>query len=1031
MVELFYLYRKSKWYIFISLIMIEGFIPFVSAQEAISIRGKVFDERTKEAIVGASILIKNTANGTASDVNGNFILNVDKLPIFIEISYLGYKSQEIDIYENSAPLTVFLTEDFNLLNEVVVVGYGTVKRKDLTGAVSDIKSERLLDRPSTNAGQALQGRFAGVDVYQNSGAPNKTSKIRIRGENSINSSNDPLWVVDGIVGIWNASSINPNDIESLELLKDASATAIYGARGANGVIIVTTKKGINGKPVISYEGYLTISKASKFIALLNAEEFMQIYNTSFDNTAKYDPVGTAQGKYKRNLPENFPDLFNPDGTSKYDTDWQDEIYRTAVGHNHQFNIRGGSDQFRYGIFAGVLQQPGILDRTEYDRYSGKVTLDGDLNQWLSVSSFISVNHNKSNMLDDQTLNGSGSISRFVLEALPIAPVKLNGRYSTQTDFPGWEAINPVKKLYESENVATTYQTLASIAFTAKITKDLEFKTSFSTDLASTKTNNSQGSLVAISQKGTANISNSTTQFWQNENYLTFDKTFRQKHHITALAGLSWQRRYTENFSAATQNFVDDFYQWHNLGVGTVFQRPSSSDSQWSINSYFARLNYVFADKYLFTATGRIDGSSKFGINNKYAAFPSAAVAWRISEEDFLKGNKTISDLKIRASIGQTGNQEIDLYQSLQFLGTSQIILGDAYYTAMYKSSFGNSDLKWEKTTQYDAGVDVNFFSDRVSLTADYYYKKTEDMLLLAPLPYTSGMESVMTNIGSLKNEGVELSLNTINARGRNFEWSSRLSWSRNRNKILKLGINDEDIFPGPLHQINLTILRVGEPIGAFWGRVREGIWSEAEAAEAAKYDLLPGDVKHADLNKDGVINEKDEQIIGHSAPDWVGNFSNTVRWNGLDFTLDLRWVFGAQIYNTTKMTTVDRSTIANNQKETLNAWTPGNQNTMIPERRPTSIRYDNKPDTYKIEDGSYLRGQNAVLGYTLPQNISKQWNISQLRFYVSAQNLFCINNYSGYDPEVQTYAGSSTLQNLDFYSYPKAKTFTLGLNLSF
>ncbi len=998
------------------------------AQQGISITGTVTDE-AGDPMPGVNIIVKGTFTGVVTDIDGKYTINAPSEQSILVFSFVGYLTEEIPV-SGQRNITVKLVEDTQQLEEVVVVGYGTMKKRDLTGSVSNIRSDKLLDRPAVNAGQALQGRFAGVDIIQNSGVPGGELRIRVRGDNSISSSSDPLWVVDGIVGAWNASSINPNDIETIEVLKDASATAIYGARGANGVIMVTTKRGLTGKPVINYDGYVSVSNLSKKIDLLNAADFMKIYNMSFDNAAKYDPTGYAQGKYKRNTPENFPALFNADGTPKYDTDWQDEVYRTAVGQNHQFSIRGGTEKVKYGAFAGITLQPGIMDRSNFDRYTGRITIDGDLYKWLSISSFLSVNYNTRNLTRDDL-----DISRRTMEAIPIVPVQFDGgRYSTQSDFLGWEQENPVKRIYQIEDVKNTYQTMASFAADIKFTPDLILRSSFSIDLGSIKSNYYSGrdlNLISATQKGNAEISSSMQRYWQNENYLTYDKYFNQVHHLTAMAGLSWQRRYSEDATAKAQNFMDDFYQWHNLGVGTVMQPSASSDRQWSINSYFARVNYVFADKYLFTATGRIDGSSKFGRNNKYAFFPSAAIAWRLSQEDFLRDNKVVSNLKVRASVGQTGNQEIDPYQSLQMLGTGQIILSDNYQTAMYKSTFGNSDLRWEKTTQYDAGIDLGMFKQRINFTADYYYKITEDMLLATPLPYSSGMETVMTNIGSLKNTGVELTLNTINIRSSNFEWTTGLNWSINRNEVTKLGTNNEDIFPGPQHQLSLGILRVGEPIGLFWGYTREGIWSEAEAAEAAKYNRKPGDVKFADLDGSTSINEKDESIIGCAAPDWVANLSNTIRWKNIDFTFDLRWVYGSQIYNTTKMTTVDRSTIANNQAEVLNAWTPSNQNTMVAERRPTSIYYDNKPDSYKVENGSYLRGQNFVLGYTLPANLTTKWYIQRLRIYASAQNLFCITDYSGYDPEIKTYGTNVFAQNMDFYGYPKPRTFTFGLNVTF
>lgn len=1002
----------------------------INRQESKKITGTIRDTKG-EPIIGANVVVKGTTNGTITDINGNFSFDIPENAI-LQITYIGYNPIERKTSSESN-IQITMQEDSQALDEVVVIGYGTMKKSDLTGSVSNLKSEKLLDRVSTSVGEALQGRVPGVDVVKNQGTPGGNVKVRIRGDNSITSSNDPLWVVDGIVGAWNINNINPNDIESIEVLKDASATAIYGARGANGVIIVSTKRGFAGKPQISYDGSFSVGKMAKKIELLNAEQFMQIYNEAFDNAIKYDPVGVSQGKHKRVDTKNHPELFHPDGTPIYDTDWQDEVYRTALSHSHQVNIRGGVEKFKFGVFLGIVNEDGLMKNSYYDRYSGRFTLDAELFKWLKLGGSFSLMNSKENLTHRENENMQ-SVARHTFEALPIMPVKFpDGRYSTVSDFPGWEVENPVKLLEQSEYINNIIQGTGNLSLDIIFSKHLVLKSNLSIDLGSSKTNTYKGKeLAAISstQNGIATISTNFQKYWQNENYITYDNTFNQKHHFTAMLGASWMERSWETSSARSENFSDDFYKWHNLGVGTTLKPSSSNDAYWRLNSYFSRLNYVYDNRYLFTLTGRVDGSSKFGANNKYAFFPSAAFAWRISEEKFMKNVEWINNLKIRTSIGQTGNQEIGQFQSLQFLGAANIILDDDYQTALFKSSFGNSDLKWEKTTQFDIGADINLFNNRISLTADYYYKRTKDLLLSAPIPSTAGVNNVLMNIGELENKGVELSLTTTNIRTKTFDWSTTINWATNKNKVLKLGVNNEDVYPGPTHQIPLSIIRVGEPIGAFWGRVRLGTWGENEAEEAAKYNKKPGDLKFLDLNNDNQINSSDETIIGYASPDFTATFSNTFRYKDFDMSFDLRWVHGSDVYNTTKMTTEDRSTIANNQISVLDAWRPDNQNTMIAERRPTSIAYDNKPDSHKIEDGSFLRLQSLVFGYSLPEKAINKLNISKLRVYFNAQNLFCITKYSGYDPEVKGYAPVFA-QNMDFYSYPRPRTFSVGINLTF
>jgi len=1000
-----------------------------TSKKAIEVIGTVLDSKGVP-IIGANVVIKGTTNGTISDFDGNFsIQNVPANAVLI-VSYIGYVDKEIAVGDESV-IKVILSEDMQALDEVVVVGYGTMKKSDLTGSISNVKSDKLLNRPVTNITQSLQGKVAGVEVFQNSGAPGGHVRMRIRGDNSIKSSNEPLYVVDGIIGVT-SELLNPNDVESIEVLKDASATAIYGARGANGVVLVTTKRGLKGKPIVSYEGYMAIGTPAKKIDVLNSEEFMQVYNSLYENAKKYDPKGYEEGKYaNRNLPSNYPNLFDANGKPLYDTDWQDEAYRTAISHNHQISMRGGTDNTTYGLFVSYKDENGIMLESGLKRYSGKITLDTKVKDWLTVGGMLSVNQVNENRVF--TLTDTGAASRSVLETLPIIPVKYpDGTWGSNRDWPGTEDDNPVRLLKERSRLYYTTQSVGNIYLDFKIIKDLSLRSNIGIELINMKNNSytGKGLRIATSQQGIASIEAQRQYYWQNENYFNYNKTFGKYHRLNAMLGLSWQQKYSERVQARHENFMDDFYQWHNLGVGTVVKPSSSNDYRWGLNSYFARVNYNYKEKYLLTVTGRYDGSSKFGKNNKYAFFPSAALAWRVSEESFLKSNDVISNLKIRASVGVTGNQEIGDYAFAQNMGTSNIILDNNYETGLYRNSFGNPDLKWEKTIQADAGFDLSLFNNRIEVIADYYHKTTKDLLLDAPIPYSSGLETVTKNIGSIRNQGLELTLNTHNVKNKNFNWYTNLSWSMNRNKVLKLGVNDEDIFPGPYQGGEITVLRVGKPIGAFWGKVRMGTWGESEIEEAKKYERLPGDLKYKDLNNDGKINNEDETIIGYSSPKWVMNFSNTFVYKNLDLTVDLRVVFGNKVFNRTKMTLENRSGIANSLASVLNCWSPQNQSSMIAERRPTTAYFDYMHDDYLVEDGSFVRGQNIMLGYTFPKSVVSKLRLQNLRIYASGQNVFCITKYSGYDPESTTYENTFA-QGVDFFTYPKPRTFTFGVNLSF
>jgi TonB-linked SusC/RagA family outer membrane protein len=983
-----------------------------------------------EAMPGVTVLVKGTQVGTSSNVDGTYTLNVPDENSVLVFSLIGYVKQEVTV-GNRTNINISLVPDVKALSEVLVVGYGTQERKDVTGSVANVRGEQLLDRQPVSVTQALQGRVAGVDVYTNTARPGAQSRVRVRGINSINTNIDPLYVVDGVIGV-SPDALDPNNIESIDVLKDASSTAIYGARGANGVIIVTTKRGLEGKSLVSYNTFGSYSVPARSVPNLNAREYMEIYNRAYDNTAKYDPEGFAAGKYVRNDPKNFPNLFDANGNPLYDTNWEKEVYGPAFAHNHHLSVQGGAEKTQYSVSVGFIDQDGIMRNSGFQRYNAKFTLDNQVRDWLRIGGTITGLKTKEKEVDD----GSGGLNvpRMVSEALPILPIKYpNGTWARNSDWPGMEGgENPVRLTEEKERRNNRNELLGDIYAAINLTQDLEFRSSFGYNLVNRKNNYYSGRDVngfSANQKGQADIFSAASSYWQSENYFTYNKKLFGNHQLTGLLGLSWMEWYEESMSASTQGFIDDFWGWHNLGVGTVRSGISSGDSRWAMNSYFGRLNYNIADKYMFTVTGRYDGSSKFGKNNKYALFPSIGAAWRISEEGFFN-SAAITNLKLRTSAGSTGNSEIGSFASLQFLGTEQPLLDGGRQTGIFRSSFGNPDLKWEVTNQYDLGLDLGLFDNRVELMADLYYKRTNDLLLNAPIPWSSGLESVTQNIGSVENKGIELALNTVNITRGNFTWNTSLNWSSNRNKVLQLGINNDDIFPGPWFLGQTNILRVGESIGSLWGYKRLGTWGTNEADEAAKFNRLPGDLKWEDVNKDGKLDASDEGIIGRSYPKGTMNVSNTFKYRDFDFTFDIRFVYGVNTVNATKHSVEDRQGIASGMATIMNAWRPDNQNTHIAEVRHYNAGYDTHMDDWWAEDGSFIRGQNFILGYNLPAVAAQKIRLQGLRVYASAQNLFLITDYSGYDPEATTFGGQLT-QNIEFFQYPKPRTFNMGLNVSF
>jgi TonB-dependent starch-binding outer membrane protein SusC len=1007
----------------------------LSSMAQVKIAGKVSNSKDGSPLSNVSVVIKGTTTGTTTDNDGLFQIEVPSATSILVFSSAGFTSKEVEA-GTQTNLDVVLESKANVLNEVVVIGYGTASRTDLTGAVSSIKAEKLMDAPVPNITQALEGKIPGVDVSINSNAPGQGAKVRVRGIGSINSNLDPLYVVDGVIGV-DGNSINPNDIASVEVLKDASSTAIFGARGANGVILITTKRGVRGKTRVTYDANVNMSDLYRHLKTLNSDQFVQVYNLAYANGTKFDPAhGTWAPPLALNH-VNFPLLFDANDKPLYNTNWESEVYKPAVSTTHQLNFQGGSDKSLYSLSLGYLDQNGLMIKSWFKRYSARFTLDNDVNKWLKIGGNIGLIKSEQRVVSDG--NGGLNVPRMVTEEVPIVPVKYpDGTWAGNNDIAGLEGgPNPVHTANNRYTLNNTLQSTGNTYLLFHITKDLDLKTDFGYNLNEQKNNfYSAQDLPHLSQDqgGVANIRAYTNTYWQSENYLTWNKKINDHQKLTALLGASWQEYYQEMVFAESQNFIDDFFQWDYLQAGSVKSSTQSQDYKWRMNSYYGRFTYNINDKYLFTATGRYDGSSKFGENNKYAFFPSIGGAWRMSEEDFLKNSKTITNLKIRASYGVSGNQEIGQYQSIAQIQPGTTVLNGANQSTLVPSRLGNANLKWERSLQADGGIELGLLQNRVSLTVDYYNRVTKDLLLQAPIPWSAGMTNanVYLNVGSVRNAGIEASLNTVNVKTNNFTWTTNFIFAANKNKILKLNDNNADIFPGPNFLGQTNILRVGEPIGSFYGMTRLGTYSTSEAAEAAIHNLLPGDRKYI-YNADS---SNYYSIIGHSTPKWTGTFSSTIDYKNWDFSFDIRFVEGVNTAATFKHSSEDRQTIANSLATVLNAWTPDNQNTHVSQVRNYAFAQDSHFDTWWVEDGSYIRGQNVILGYTLPDRATEKFKINRLRFYASVQNLFIITKYTGYDPEVDTFnssygANGSFSQNMDFFSYPRPRIWNLGLTLSF
>lgn len=1025
----------------------------IKAQNVKEISGTVTDSKG-ELVISGTVKVKNTTTATITDINGKYKISAPTNGTLV-FSYLGYQTKEVPVSSISGnTLDVVLQEESNMLDELVVVGYGTMRKSDLTGSVSTTKGKDIIKQQSFSALEGLKGKAAGVNIFTNTGQPGGEMRVIIRGISTINASASPLYIVDG-VAMQDFNLLNPNDIESIEVLKDASAAAIYGARGANGVIMVTTKRGNAGKGVhISYDGSVSISSMAKKMDVMNSAEWMAAFKQGLENANAW------QGKnFDTDLSKIFtdPKFFTADGTPIYDTDWQDEASRTAISHNHQLSIQRTGEDSSVGAFLNYTDQQGILLNSYYKRINAKLSYDDKPTKWLSTSINLLVNHTWGNRTSDNPY-GQGAL-RTMIEQLPFLPVKYDGVYMQNNDIlttailndkndpnSGYQNFspegvgNPVELLERIKEMSYNTQIFGNAALTFHIMDGLDLKTQLGIDYHNNRANSyvpfTPRPLINQNSEGYASASTSSTLYWQEETYLTWLKNFN-KHHINAMAGMSWQARKYTYFSASDSKFVDDYYGIYNLGSGTNRPSVGSDYDKWAMNSYFLRIAYNYDDTYLATVTARYDGSSKFGENNKYAFFPSIGLGWLASNEAFLRDNKTISKLKLHTSFGVTGNSEIGTYRSLATVSQSNTIIGDQLHLVSYLDNMPNPNLKWEKTAQWDFGFELGLFNNRLNFDISYYYKYTSDLLLNRPVPESTGFSSIMDNIGAVSNQGLDILVTAYPIQTADFQWTSTLNMGFNKNRVEKL---DEAATVDPIsgkRQITTDgfvgydmLIREGEPLSSFYGYKRAGI-----------YDGHPENWDPETMNIPSTIGEKvtykDRQIIGNGLPDWTGSFINTFNYKNFDMTIDFQFTWGADIMQEFYHSTVARFLTNGLDRLYEEAWHP----TLNPGGVEQAIRLNNfgqgannQADDDWVCDGSYLRCNMIQIGYTFDKKLIEKIGLSALRVYANVNNLFLItsSDYLGYDPDNSTRLGDNNWgANRQFFSYPRPRTFTLGLNLTF
>lgn len=1008
--------------------------------------GTVVNKITNLPVSGATVTIKGTTHAVVTDSEGKFYFQTgQKFPYTLVITYVGYKKAEY--IADGSPVFISLEEDLQELNGLVVVGYGSQKRKDITGAIASVPKANL-NQVTSSADNLLRGAVPGVVVTQSSGRPGATSSVRIRGGSSITAGNEPLYVVDGVLiyndnnngtaGVTNAgagvnvlSTISPGDIESIEVLKDASATAIYGSRGANGVVLITTKKGTKGQDIISYQGYIGFQKVSKKLDLLNASEWASLRND----------VQASIGQAPSFSPEQIEAL-----KTSGDYDWQSAAFRTAPVQNHQLTFSGGDDRSRYSVSAGYFDQDGIVIATDFKRISLRANYERNYSQKFKFG----VNANYSNSISNGIgTNGGAGAGRnpnplvAVLYQPPVVPIKnADGSYNL-TDNPYATATNgiitnPINDLENTTNETKINRILTNLFGEYKVNKEITAKVSVSGDVINTKQNYYAPSTTGTGAgtKGLASVGDRLVSSVLNENTLNYNTHFGENHKFSALAGYTLQYTQGEVVNAGANYFVNDAVEYNALQDGTA-TKPYSDAFESVLKSWLARVNYSYDGRYNLTVSARADGSSRFGSESLWGYFPSAGFSWNITEEDFAKNIKGVDDAKLRLSVGTTGNQEIGNYLSLASIGSVNYAFGGAIKTGLAPTRLANSDLKWEKTTQYNIGLDLSLLDRKINFVFDAYYKKTDDLLINVPIPLTSGYSSVLQNIGGVENKGIEIGLTTENIKNDNFFWNSNFVFSTNRNKVVEIGNGVQQFFPvvpnGSLLQQQPVTVKVGLPLGTFWGYQTNGIFqTQEEINTQPKINSLAntkvGDRKYVDTNGDGVITALDKHDLGSSQPKFVGSFTNTLAYNNFDLMFSFQGAYGGKIFNALNQQ-LEISTLGTNANATLlDRWTPTNPSNEIP--RASSSPLGIVSERY-VEDASFLRLKLITFGYTLPKSVSTKLKLQSVKFYVSAENLVTWTKYTGYDPEVSSYEQNNLYPGIDFGAYPNSKTFISGVNITF
>ena len=954
----------------------------------INLRGNVKDESGIN-LPGATVSIKGKSIGTTTDQNGIFSINNVQENVVLVFSFVGLKTQEVAV-KGKTVINVVLADNTIKLNEVVTIGYGTVRKKDLTGAVSVVTSKEFESRPTANIGDALEGKIAGVQISKPSGQPQAGYNITIRGISTITAGSDPLFIVDG-VPTTSINQIEPTDIASISILKDASAAAIYGASGANGVVLITTKRGANNETKVSFNTYYGVANVGKTMDVLNAGQYKDLmtemgYNTDWS-------------------------LYNNN------TNWQNQVFRTGLSKSYQLGISGGNEKTSFYLSGSYFKQEGVIIANSMEKYSFRVNLDHKVSNFLKVGTSISYNKWTDVSVGE---GGRWSMGNSFLTASPVLGIyNTDGTFTADPFLADLE--NPVAGLTADDHGYNNYRFNGNVYAELSLSKDLKFKSMLGIE----ENNDSYHSWIDPLRtrqgriyQGIAKYNSSVNFYWISENTLNYNKVIG-RHTFGGLAGFVASKINGESSGITGKNFGSSAV--HTVNAGTEISATYSEMAKTN-KSFLGRINYAYDDKYLLTANFRADGSSVFGENHKWGYFPSFSTGWRISKEAFWNENNIVNDLKIRAGWGEVGNDQIGNYASWGVVSPSaNYVIGGVQVPGTALTQMENADLRWEKTAQTNLGIDAYFLKNRISFSADYYIKNTNDMLLNAPIPMSVGMgwnTSIATkNIGSMTNKGLEFQVSSKNLTGV-LKWSTDFNISFNRSKITKLE-QGVPILGGFIDNRSAsTIAEVGQPLGTFYGYVSEGVNPQT------------GNMKYKDLDNSGDLSDGDKTIIGHASPDFTYGLTNSFNYKGFTFSFFFQGVQGNQILNASRIVTEGMYYPVNQLYTVLSRWEKPGDITNMPKSDPGNLNHNSDVSSRYIEDGSYLRLKSTTLGYDLPKFISNMLKVEKLHIYVTAENLLTFTKYSGYDPEVSAY-GVGLSQGVDFGSYPQSRSFIFGLNVNF